>query len=574
MKQSQAQNGSPQPEGSRLRMAALSGLGPIAHDSSPVVADVIEHREQAVRRHTTGLEPLAEPSPAKKKPKGAASPAPKRGTNAGCLRSQFRRRVPAMLQMSEVECGAACLAMILRYYGRKTSISEISERYGVGRDGLSALNIVDAARDYGLRVRAVSLKDNNFRFVSLPAIIHWQFNHFIIVERWTPNNVDVVDPAMGHRRLSGEEFDQGFTGVVIMLEPGTQFVRHTGAPQVSLYTYVLQYIKRAPIILAQIVLASLLLQLFGLAVPLLTKVVVDKIIPFRALDILPLLGSGLLLVLLAQLIIMLLRASLLVYLQARIDSHIMPAFLEHMLTLPPHFFQKRSSGDILSRLNSNTIVRDMISNQLVSAFLDGSLVIVYLIILLSQSMIFGGFVFAIGLVQVVLLLATNGLMRTLTRRELEATGKTQGYVNELLTGMTTLKAMGAEQRAYGHWSNLFFNQLNSSIRRGYFSSVVNTFMLTLQTLSPLVLLWVGAIQVVQGKMDEGTMLALNALAASFLAPLASLVSSGQQLQIVSSHLERIADILDAQPEQDVQRVQKPPRLSGRIRLEHVGFQYE
>ena len=138
-----------------------------------------------------------------------------------------RRRVPLTLQMDNIECGTACLAMILNYYGRKTSLSEVRERCGVGRDGLSALTIVKIARLYGLRVKAISLRDNlsDFRYVKLRTIIHWEFHHFIVVERWKPKRVDVVDPALGRRSISMEEFNRYFTGVVLQMEPGVQFSR-------------------------------------------------------------------------------------------------------------------------------------------------------------------------------------------------------------------------------------------------------------------------------------------------------------------------------------------------------------
>jgi ATP-binding cassette subfamily B protein len=568
----------PQPPMQALRrMPPVRGLSPGEQQNpSPLVASVIAHHEQAVRRNTSGLEAYA---PAKKQPENKPG-ASQRSLFAlliwlqSLIQNIYRKRVPVLLQMSEVECGAACLAMILRYYGRKTSISEISDRAGIGRDGLSALGIVKAARDYGLRVRAISLKDNDFRFVSLPAIVHWQFNHFLIVERWSPTSVDVVDPATGPRRLPAAEFDAGFTGVVIMLEPGVQFVRHTNAPEITLSTYVTAYIKRAPITLVQIIVASLLLQFFGLLFPLLTEIVVNQVIPHQVSDVLPLLGAGIIVIIIAQLITMLLRAALLVYLQTRIDTHIMPAFFEHLLTLPQSFFQKRSSGDILTRIESNTIVRNIISNQLVSAALDGGLVAFYLIILFTQSSTFGFLVVIIALFQAAVLLFTNRPMRNLNRRELEAMGKTQGYVAEALAGITTLKAAGAEQRAFARWANLFFDQLNAETRQNYLSSTIGSFLSTLSTLAPLVLLWAGTIQVLNGSMLVGTMLGLNALATAFLTPVASLVSSGQQLQIVHSHLERIGDVLGAQPEQDVQRVQEPPHLTGRISLEHVSFRYD
>ncbi|HZO73023.1 MAG TPA: peptidase domain-containing ABC transporter [Ktedonobacteraceae bacterium] len=497
-----------------------------------------------------------------------------RSTLWASIRGRFRRRVPQLMQMNAVECGAACLAMILCYYGRKTSVSEISEYHGVGRDGLSALSIVNAARSYGLRVRAVSVQENDLRFVRLPAIVHWQFNHFLVVERWTPRYVDVVDPAAGYKRMTAEEFDEGFTGVILMMEPGVHFARRSRRPGISLRAYVVQYIKQVPLVLVQIIGASLLLQVFGLSVPILTKVVIDQVIPHGMTAILPLLGVGLLIMMLAELVIVLLRAFLLIYLEGCIDTQILPGFLEHLLTLPLRFFQQRSSGDIMTRISSNAAIRGIIGSNLISTFLDGSLIIIYWFILLSQSFVFSMIVLGIGSLQVLLLLCTASKFRVLSSRELEAAGKTQGYMTEMLTGITTIKAAGAEQRAFERWSNLFFEQLNVTLRMDYLSSTVSIFMGTLQTLSPLLLLWVGTIDVLNGTMQIGTMLALNALATAFLAPLSSLVSSGQQLQLVRAHLDRIADVAEAEAEQDVQAVRYPPRLSGKIRLEHVCFQYD
>ncbi len=484
-----------------------------------------------------------------------------------------RRRVPVLQQVSMVECSAACLAMILSYYGRKTSVSEVRDRCGVGRDGLSALGLAKAARQYGLRVRAVSLQENDFRFVSLPAIVHWEFNHFLIVERWSPTQVDVVDPALGRRRMTAKEFDDGFTGIVLMLEPGIHFIHRDKSSGLNLRTYIVNYMQYSPVALVQILVASLLLQLFGLAVPVLTKVVVDSIIPFGLRDTLELMGVGMFILLLAQVVTGLLRASVLLYLQTHIDTQMLLGFFEHLLTLPQHFFQQRSSGDILTRLTSNIVIRDTISNQLISTVLDGSFVTVYLVILFAQSPSFGILALAIGVLQVVLLVATNRLMYRLTCQELVAQGKSYGYIAEAIVGIETLKAAGSEHHALEQWSNLFFDQMNVSVRRSFLSSLIDTGMMTLRTVSPLVLLWVGAMLVLGGSMQLGTMLALNALAIAFLTPLASLVSSGQRLQVVRSHLERIADVLEATPEQEMQSVSQPPRLTGHVRLEHVSFHY-
>jgi ABC-type bacteriocin/lantibiotic exporter with double-glycine peptidase domain len=478
------------------------------------------------------------------------------------------------MQMTAVECGAACLAMILSYYGRKTSVAEVRDRCHVGRNGLSALDIVKAARNYGLRVRAVTLQENDLQLVSLPAIIHWEFNHFLIVERCSPTWVDVVDPAVGRRRLSSEEFWRGFTGIVMMLEPGVRFDRTSSYRAINLRSYALNYLKIAPLSLAQILGASLLLQLFGLAVPLLTAVVVNHILPSGRNDALTILAIGLFILVAAQVAMTLLRAWLLLYLQTRVDSQMMLSFFEQLISLPLRFFQQRSSGDILSRLTSNMVIRDTVSNQLISTVLDGSFVLTYLIVLFRGSPLFGWIVLACGLVQVIVLIAANRVIKRLSIQELVSQGKFQGYAAEALVGITTLKAAGAEYRALARWTNLFYDQMNASIRRLYLSSLVDTMVSNVRLVAPLILLVFGTAQVLNGVLQAGTMLALVTLASSFLAPLGSLVTNGQRLQMVHAHLERVADVMEAEPEQDIRAVQNPPRLSGHIRLEDVSFGYD
>ncbi|HET8840142.1 MAG TPA: peptidase domain-containing ABC transporter, partial [Ktedonobacteraceae bacterium] len=265
---------------------------------------------------------------------------------------------------------------------------------------------------------------------------------------------------------------------------------------------------------------------------------------------------------------------LLVYLRARIDMRMMLDFFERLLTLPYAFFQVRSSGDLLTRMSSNTVIRDTLSNQLITTFLDGGTVIIYFVILAWQSLPFAGLALGVGIVQIVLLLATNRPMHDMAQRELNAQGKSQGYMAEALSGMATLKAAGAEQQAMEQWTNLFLEQLNASVRRNYLSVMVNTAMMLLRSLTPLALLWLGAIQVMDGSLSLGTMFALNALASAFLTPLTSLVASGQQLQMVRAHFERLADVSTAEPEQDRAAALPPPYLTGRIRLDHVSFRYD
>ena len=482
-------------------------------------------------------------------------------------------RVPELRQVTAVECGAACLAMALNYYGYATSISEVQEHCGVGRDGLTALEIVKAARRYGLRVRAVSLKLEDFRFVTLPAIVHWEFNHFLVVEHWSSSHVDVVDPAAGRRKLTAEEFDDGFTGVAIMIEPGGAFEQKAPQKTLTPLSYMRSLLHTRTIIF-QIIGVSLLLQLFGLGSPLVTQIITDHILPTKDLNMLELLGLSMVILVLMEGLAVFLRSSLLIYLQTRIDSHMMLNFFEHLLSLPYRFFQLRLNGDLLARVNSNLAIRDLLTNQLVSTLLDGGSVIVYFIILLSVSKLIALVTLGIGAVQVSLLLLTSPIVRQLTQRDLEARGKTQGYMNEVLSGIATLKAAGAENRAFERWENLFFDEMNISLRLSYLSSVISTLLSTVNVLSPLVLLWIGSTQVINGSMTLGTMLAFNTLAIEFLVPLGFLATSGRDLQVVRAHFSRVADVIGAQPEQEPTQVYSPHRLRGQIELRHVNFRYD
>ncbi|HEU5366834.1 MAG TPA: ABC transporter transmembrane domain-containing protein, partial [Ktedonobacterales bacterium] len=330
---------------------------------------------------------------------------------------------------------------------------------------------------------AISLQEDDLHLVTLPAIVHWEFNHFLIVERTPPRWVEVVDPAVGRRRTRLEEFFNGFTGIVLMLEPGVQFERTTSPRSLSTWNYTRAYLKLAPWSLAQILFASLLLQVFGLAVPVLTAIVVDQVIPFRLRDALTLLAVGLLILIIAQVVLTLLRSTLLLYLQTRVDVQIMLGFFEQVLSLPLRFFQQRSSGDLLSRLGSNQIIRETVSNQLISTILDGSFVLTYLLLLFSGSLFFGVVAFAMGLLQVGILLVSTRLIHPLARLELLTEGKFQGYAAEALAGITTLKAAGAEQQALERWTNLFFEQMNASVRRNYLSTLIDTAVTNLRTLA-------------------------------------------------------------------------------------------
>ncbi len=482
-----------------------------------------------------------------------------------------RRRVPVLFQLNATECGAACLAMVLGYHGRPTKVADVRELTGVGRDGLSAGTIVATAGKYGLRMKAFALQPADFAMVPLPAIVHWDFEHFVVVERWSPKAVTIVDPGTGRRTITTGEFSNRFTGVVLASEPTEAFDRDVARPAPQWHAYLTSMFSQAPGVLLQVVGASLVLQVLGLAVPVLTKIVVDQVLGAEITELLPVIGLGLGVVVLAQLLTTYLRATLLLALQARVDQHLMRGFFGHLLALPYRFFEQRTTGDLMMRLGSNTQVREMLTSQTLSVVIDGSLIFVYLGFLLAKEPSFGVVVLVVALLQTALLFGSRRMMHELTQRDLVAQSGSQAYLVEALQGIATLKASGAEARTLDHWSGLFADQINASVRRGHLAAAIDTALTVLRVLAPLALLWVGAQQVLDNKMTLGTMLALQALAASVLTPLASLVANGQRLQLVGAHLERLADVLDAEPEPTTGR---DIELTGQIELDGVGFRYD
>ena len=485
------------------------------------------------------------------------------------------KRMPVVLQMTPHECGAACLAMILGYYGRATTLTECRRYLRSGRDGLTARAIAEAARNLGLRVRALSLDPAGLAQLRGPAIIHWEFDHFLVLERWSPQSVEIVDPAIGRRRLSAEEFRAGFTGVILLMEPGANFRPQGSQNRLSWHSFLRQLIRApgAASMMAQILGISALLQLLGLVFPLFTLVVVDTILPAQDVSALMILASGMAILVVSQVIFGYLRSALALYLETRLDVEVMLGFFEHMLGLPFRFFQERTSGDLLMRLGSISVIREELTGQTVSVILDAALVAGYLVILLVWQPLFGFVVLAFGCVQIVLMLGSTRRLYELAERDIAAQAESQSYLVEALTGIATLKVAASEDRALGHWSNLFFKQLNVSLRRNHMTMLVETAGDALDSLAPVVLLWIGAMLVFAGDMSLGVMLAASSLAMSFMDPLVSLVSTAQQVQLIGAHLERIADVFDTKPEQDVLTVQPAPRLTGRIEVRNASFRY-
>jgi len=485
------------------------------------------------------------------------------------------KRVPVILQMTPHECGAASLAMVLSYYGRETTVSESRRYLRSGRDGLSARAIAQAGRELGMQVRAFSMEPANLAQVKLPAIIHWNFDHFMVVESITPKGIQVVDPAIGRRKLTHEEFGAGFTGVVLVMEPGEGFKPQKAQNKLT-WQQFLRYILSTPGtvgFLGQVLGASALLQVLGLVFPLFTMVLIDTILPAQDVSMLNMLGLGMVILIASQVVLGYLRSAVALNLEVQLDINVMLGFFEHMLRLPYRYFHERTSGDLIMRLGSVSVIREVLTGETVSAILDGAMVIFYMAVLLYWQPVFGAVTLVFGALQIAIMLGTTRRLYEFAERDLAAQAESQSYLVEALTGIATVKASAAEKRTLSHWSNLFFKQLNISLKRSHLAMVVGAAQEALGALAPIALLWLGALWVLEGRMSLGTMMAVNTVAISFLGPLTSLVGTVQQMQLIGANLDRIADVLQASPEQDAQEVKPAPRLNGRIEVRNAGFRY-
>ena len=483
-----------------------------------------------------------------------------------------RKRVPFVQQNTASDCGAASLTMVLAYHGKHLRLDDVRKVTGFGRDGADAQALLSAARVFGLRGRGVKVEEvEDLRFLPSGSILHWQFNHFLVFERLTPEGAELVDPAGGRRRVARDELGRSFTGVALAFEPGEDFEPQEGESR--RWGRFFKILREHSAVLQRIVVTSGMVQLFALAVPLLIGALVDRVIPRGDIQLLGILGAGLAVIVGFSFLSTLLRSFLLLYLRTHLDARMTLDFLDHLVDLPYAFFQQRSAGDLIMRMGSNATVREILTSGALSGVLDGLMVTLYLILLLAASPTMGVLVLLLGAFRVTLFLFTRKKTRDLMSRSLQTEARSQSYQVNLLAGIETLKAAGAEHRSVEQWSHLYVDVLNISLSRGRLQAWVDSTLTALGTASPLVVLVWGGVQVLQGQLTLGTMLALNALAAGFLTPLSTLISNAFQFQLLGSYMDRLEDVLETPREQDPATVKPAPRLKGGIRLENVSFRY-
>jgi ABC-type bacteriocin/lantibiotic exporter with double-glycine peptidase domain len=325
------------------------------------------------------------------------------------------------------------------------------------------------------------------------------------------------------------------------------------------------------LVLAAVVLASVLLQLSTFGVTWLTQLIVDGALVKRNANPMTLAGLGALALMGGVGLVRLMRGWQMARLQAQIDSRVMHGFMAHMLSLPYRFFQERTNGDLLNRLNSNVNIRQAITSQTLSTILDGSLALGSLVVLIVLAPGIAALAVGVAALQIIITRLSVPRLRELSQQSMMARTNTSSYEVEMLNGMLTLKSSGADQEAFQHWSGLFTQSLNTDYTKRRFSALTEAVAGSLNTLVPIMLLWVGGWLVLSGQYSFGKMLAMNTLAATFISPINSLIGNIQELQMVGIYLDRVRDVLETAPEPTGTVI---PNLRGPIELVNVSFRYD
>jgi ATP-binding cassette subfamily B protein len=483
------------------------------------------------------------------------------------------KRIPFVAQTMAADCGSACVAMSLAVHGKHVSLDDVREVTGLSRHGLDAQRLLSAAAHFGLRGRGVHLRaPGDLAYLDPGSILHWEFRHFVVLEQVEKGGAWILDPASGRSFVTRAQLDRAVTGVALTFEPGPEFAPG-GSRRTPLAGRYLKRVLSHDAALVRIVLTSILVQLFALAVPFLTRLLVDRVIPHSDRQLFEILAAGALMLVGFSALATFIRGQVLLALRTRLDSQLTTDFLEHLVHLPFSFFQQRSAGDLMMRVASNSTIREILTSAVLSGALDGLMVVSYLVLLLVADVRLGLVVAALAALRLVVLISALGRRQRLTSEQLQAQSAAQSYEVQLLSGIEALKACGAERRAVDTWSHLFVRQLNVSLARGRLDVLVTTLLDGLGLASPVVVLLYGSARVIEGALTLGSMLGLAALAAGFLAPLSTLVANASQFQLLGSYLGRLDDVLSTPCEPQGRELPRPTSFAGRIDLEDVSFRY-
>jgi ATP-binding cassette subfamily C protein len=442
--------------------------------------------------------------------------------------------------MESVECGAAALGMILAHFGRWVPLSELREACGVSRDGSRASNMAIAAERYGMQVKAYKMEPEALRNLPPPYVIFWNFNHYVVVDGFGDDRVYLNDPVEGPRTVSSQEFDEGFTGVVIQMTPGPKFQR--GGDQPDAVRGLRERIKGSENSLMYCILAGIILVIPGLVIPLFIKIFVDNILVRELHDwLMPLLiGMGITAFSMGALRFLQLRT--LRRLNFKLSTAMSGKFLWHVLALPTQFFAQRFAGEVANRTTINAALASLLSRQIALLIIDAIVVVFYGAVMFWLDWVLA----AIGVIGSLVLLGVYQLTMTRSNVSLKLSmeqGKAAGTAISGLQNIETIKASGLEEDFFQRWAGFYTKALTSQQEVQLNASLVGAVPPLITTLVAMFVLIIGGQRIMDGHLTLGTLVAVQALMSQFLGPISRLVNLGNLMQKAGADLIRLDDML-------------------------------
>jgi HlyB family type I secretion system ABC transporter len=486
---------------------------------------------------------------------------------------KITQRYPFFAQQSASDCGSACLVMIGQYWGKRLSLNRLRDMTNVNRSGASLRAIASAAESLGFATRPVKATFDKFSEQSFPAIAHWEGKHFIVVYEINKKCVIVGDPAIGQRVLTPQEFQDKWTGYGLLLQP-TALLKETKDSKTGLWKFF-ELLKPHQKVLFEVLIASVMIQVFGLITPVFTQLLLDRVLVQRSFTTLNAIALGMIIFGLFRVVSNAVREYLLDHTANRISIALLVGFIKHTFRLPLSYFESRYVGDIVSRIQENQKIQKFLTGETLSIILDLLTLVIYLAMMFVYSWRMALLVLLVVPPFFILAWASTNILQRISREVFNAQSAENSYLIESLNGIRTIRSLAIEQTVRWKWEEL----LNNLIKKGFSSQLIGV---RLSAISGLIetfvntgLLWFGATLVINGELTIGQLIAFNMLVGNVISPFQRLSIVWNQLQEVIISAERINDVLEAEPEENLEKKPRKElgKLQGHIHFQNVTFRY-
>ncbi|MBZ9621684.1 peptidase domain-containing ABC transporter [Clostridium sp. FP2] len=494
------------------------------------------------------------------------------------MKNYFKRYV-CIKQHDYKDCGAACLATISKQYGLKIPISKIRETAGTDKQGTSALGLIKASEKLGFSAKAVRVTkpEDIFSEFPLPCIAHVVIDesllHYIVIHKVSKKEILAADPAKGMVKYVPEEFFKIWTGILIFMVPNVEFKK--GDETKGLFSRFIYLLKPQKKLMVNIFSASIVLTLLGMIGSFYFKFIMDDILPYGLNKTLHILSIGMIVLTLFKILLGAFRTQLLLYLSQRLDIPLMLGYYNHVIELPMNFFGTREVGEIISRFNDASKIREAIAGATLTIMIDTFMVIFGGTILYTQN----SKLFALTLIPLVLygiiVFSFNKPLEKINRKIMEDNSKLTSFLVESLNGIQTIKAFNAEKQVNVETEKRFIKLLKSVFKSGCIGNLQRSLEGGIRAVFGIVILWIGTCEVIQGKLTVGQLLAFNALLVYFLDPIENLINLQSGLKTAMVAADRLGEILDLELEksEDEDKKINPASLKGDIEFKNVSFRY-